>query len=210
MAAALLVGALAHENETVGADTRTDAAVTHVFTDCTAERHQKGVAGVPAEGVVIHLEIVDIRADDVILPVGKFIKQLFGFRAEKLQIVKPREPVEFKLIGKRGIFAQVDKTGNPMQNDLRIVGLGDKVGRAVVKRGYLVGVGVALRGDDHGGKREISVGADRIEEGIAVHDRHHDIKEYEGDVVCVLPEHVQCRETVFRLKHTVLFGQNPA
>ena len=110
---------------------------------------QQPVTGLRAEAVVVHLEILDVGADDAVFPLGVSPQALGDLLEEILPAVQPGEPVELELVGHGRVFPQLDDAGHPVQNDPGPVGLGHKVVGAVGQGLHLVGLAVPLGHDDH-------------------------------------------------------------
>ena len=95
-----------------------------------------------------------------------------------------------------------------MQNDLRAIGLGNKVRCAVAQGGNFVSLAVILGGDDYRNLRQIGILFDVIQKGKAVHHRHLDIQQNQGDMILVHGKQLQRIAPVIRLQHMVLLRQN--
>ena len=94
-----------------------------------------------------------------------------------------------------------------MQDDLRAVGFGHEIGGTMSQRRDLVLLTVALGGHDDRDKRQLGIIPDLIQEGVAVHHRHHHIQENQGDTVLMLPQDFQSFLPVFRLQNLIAVGQ---
>ena len=81
-----------------------------------------------------------------------------------------------ELVDHGGSLPQLDKAGHPVQDDLGTVGLGHKVRGPMGQGRHLVLLAVALRGHDDRDEGKLSVIPDPVQEGIAVHHRHHHIQ----------------------------------
>ena len=97
-----------------------------------------------------------------------------------------------------------------MEDHLGAVGLGHKVGGAVGQGGNLILIAAALGGHHHRNQGQLPISANPIQEGIAVHLRHHHIQENEGDAALVRLQQLQRRLTVLRLQNQVFLRQNLA
>ena len=90
-----------------------------------------------------------------------------------------------------------------MQNDLRPVRLGHKVGGAVGQRGHFIFLAVPLRGHNDRDERPVRVFLHMMQEGVPVHHRHHHVQQDQRDFPAALFQHRQRLAAVFRLQRLV-------
>ena len=89
------------------------------------------IPGRNAEYIINQFEIHDIGANDIILPV-RMLHQSFPYPlVKKFLAVEPCKPVILNQINHGSRFPQMDDTGHPVQNHLGLVGLRNKISRAV-------------------------------------------------------------------------------
>ena len=97
-----------------------------------------------------------------------------------------------------------------MQDHLRPIGLGHEVRSPVGKGRHLVLLAAGLGGDDHGDQGQLRILPDHIQQGIAVHHRHHHIQQDQRNFFSPLPQQVKRNLTVLRLQNIVAFLQDRA
>ena len=125
-------------------------------------RPAHGVRGFPqqpipfrhAEGIIIQLKIYNIGANDAVFSLRILPKPLPHLLIEELPAEEPGQPVILEQIHHGGCFPQLNDAGDPVQNHLGPVGLGNKIRGAVSQGGYLIGLAVALGHDDDGDQRK--------------------------------------------------------
>ena len=171
---------------------------------------QQAVPRRNAENVVDELEVVDVGADDVILLLRVLPEGLPDPLVKIFLAAQAGQPVVLELVDHGGGLPQADDAGGAVQDNLRLIGLGHKIRGAMGQRRHLVGLAVALRGDDDRDGRVIGVGLDDREEGVAVHDGHDDIQQDQGDPLPVQLQKAERLPPVPRLEDPVLRRQDPA
>ena len=111
-----------------------NAAFTQEFRNSCGKLFQQPVTGGNAEGIVVELKIDDVGADNVVLLVRVAHKDLLGFLEEEFLAVQPGQPVILELVDHGSSLLKVENAGNPVENYLRTVGLGNEV-RSAVRQG---------------------------------------------------------------------------
>ena len=94
-----------------------------------------------------------------------------------------------------------------MQNHLGPIRLRHKVRGAVGQGRHLVFLTVSLGHYDHRDEGQLPVGLHLIQEGVAIHHRHHHIQQDQGDAVFVLAQDFQRLLPVLRLQNFIFTGQ---
>ena len=169
---------------------------------------QHSVSRGNAEGVVVELEIDDVGAENTVLPAGIPVQNLLGLLKEEFLAVQPGEPVVLEVIDHRRSLPQMDDARDTVENHLGPVGLGNKVRSAVGESQNLGILAVGLGQDDHRDQGEPGILLDGVQKGVAVHDRHHNVQQNQGNALRVLPEQFQRGSTVFRFQRGIPRGQN--
>ena len=102
----------------------------------------------------------------------------------------------------------MDDAGDPMKNYLGAVGLGYEIRGPVGQSGHLRILAGVLGHDDDRNQGQLGILLEDIQEGIAVHDGHDDVKQDQGNVVRMRLQNVQGCLTVLGLQGGVLPGKN--
>ena len=162
------------------------SADSHVPDGRAVERRDIAQQAVPrrdAEDVVDQLEVFDVGTDDIVLQRRVLPEDLPDPLVEKFLAAQAGQPVILELVDHGGGFTQADDAGRAVQDDLRLIGLGHKIRRAVGEGRHLVGLAVALRGDDDRDGRIVGMLLDDRKEGVAVHDGHDDVQQDQSDLL---------------------------
>ena len=143
--------------ELIGAQPAADSAVADFFLNHFSDADQQLIARRHTQNIVDQFKILNIGAQHVIFLIRMRLQLLPHPPVKEFLTVKAGQPVIAELIDHRGVFAQVNDTGDAVQDNLRPVRFGDKIRRAVGKRRNLVGFVVVLRrhNDRNGSNRRI-------------------------------------------------------
>ena len=166
--------------ETAEAPSATETAAEAGFPDRFPENigdlFQETVSCRGAECIVIKFEIFDIGADDAISLVGVFQKFFLSLLKKVLFTVQSRKSVVSELIDRSGGLAEVDKIFDTVTDNLRAIGLSNKVRCAVSQcrnLDFFARVGSKYY-DRNGGK--FVVMSYFIQKRVTVHNRHNDVQ----------------------------------
>ena len=114
-------------HELVRLESAADASLPNLARIHFCNFTQQPVSCRYTENGVDQFKIFNIRADDIIVLLRASRQYLFHLPVEKLLAVEAREPVIPKLIDHGRVFPQIDDIGHPVQDHLRLIGLGYKV-----------------------------------------------------------------------------------
>ena len=201
---------LLEEQEPIRAEPPAEVLFSRRFPEDVSNRPEQPVALPDTEGVVEQLEIFYVRANDTIGLVRIGIQTLPELAVEKLPGIDPGKPVVLQKIYNGRVFPEVNQAGHPVQNHLRPVGLGYEVRGTAGKSRHLVLLTVGLGGDDYGDRRQHRIPPEDVQQGIAVHFRHHDVQQDQRDFLSLPPEQRKRSLAVLRLQDLITFLQNRA
>ena len=201
----LLLLALLQAEEPVRTIPPADPLRANALPQLSGNLLQQTVAVLGAVHIVVQLEVLDVGTDDGVVPVRVFFQPFPHLAVEKFPAVQPGETVKLELVHHGGGLPQLDEAGHPVQNDLRPVRLGHKVGGAVGQRSHFVFLAVPLCGHNDRDERPFRVLLHMMQEGVPVHHRHHHIQQDERDLPAALLQHRQRLLTVFGLQRLVGF-----
>ena len=199
-----------HEEKPVRGETAADCIPAQLAARPKGQIAQQTIALLYAEGVVIELEIFDVRAENAVILLRAFLQTPADLAVEVFAAVQPGERIILELVDHGGGFAQLDDAGDAVQDDAGPVGLGNEVRCAMRQRVDFVRLAVFLRHDDDGNLHEALIRLDGIEKGVSVHDGHHHVEEDQRGFIRVALQNLQRFPTVFRLQHLILAPENLA
>ena len=203
-------GPFLQANKAVCPVTATDPGFPNQLAKCIGDFCQQAVSRRDAKHIIIQLEILHIGEYQTVFPLRILRQPLPHLLVKELLAVKPGKPVILNLADNTAGLPQLDKAGHPAQNHLGPIGLGHKVRGAMGQGQYLVFLAVALGGHDDRNQRQLCVLPDAVQEGIAVHHRHHQIQQDQGNTVLMLMQDIQRLLPVFRLQDPIAVGQHLA